>query len=80
MNVASYGGGTNSTAMLIGCLENGLKVDLILFAGLDQPIEELGQIVGGEQLLDRGNGALRSGDDVVPAASSGVLLGEVADH
>jgi hypothetical protein len=30
--IASYGGGTNSTAMLIGCAEKRIKVDLILFA------------------------------------------------
>lgn len=30
--VASYGGGVNSTAMLIGCFERGEAVDLILFA------------------------------------------------
>lgn len=30
--VASYGGGTNSTAMLIGCVERGIHVDHILFA------------------------------------------------
>ena len=32
MIVASYGGGTNSTAMLIGMAERGEKVDMILFA------------------------------------------------
>lgn len=32
ITVASYGGGTNSTAMLIGCVELGIPVDLILFA------------------------------------------------
>lgn len=32
ITVASYGGGTNSTAMLIGCVERGIPVDLILFA------------------------------------------------
>ena len=30
--VASYGGGTNSTAMLIGCVERGIQVDHVLFA------------------------------------------------
>lgn len=35
MNVLSYGGGTNSTAMLIGCQEKGIPVDLILFADTD---------------------------------------------
>lgn len=30
--IASYGGGTNSTAMLIECAKRGIKVDLILFA------------------------------------------------
>ncbi len=32
MNIVSYGGGTNSTAMLIECVNRGIKVDLILFA------------------------------------------------
>lgn len=32
MRVASWGGGVNSTAMLVGCVEKGMKVDLILFA------------------------------------------------
>jgi len=32
MIVTAYGGGTNSTAMLIECVKRGIKVDLILFA------------------------------------------------
>ena len=32
MNIVSYGGGTNSTAMLIECVKRGVKVDLIQFA------------------------------------------------
>jgi len=32
LTIASYGGGTNSTAMLIECAKRGVKVDLILFA------------------------------------------------
>lgn len=32
MNIVSYGGGTNSTAMLIGLMERGIQIDLILFA------------------------------------------------
>lgn len=32
MNVVAYGGGTNSTAMLIGLLRRSVPVDLILFA------------------------------------------------
>ena len=32
MNIVSYGGGTNSTAMLIECVKRGIKVDLITFA------------------------------------------------
>jgi len=32
MNLVSYGGGTNSTAMLIGMHRNNIPVDLILFA------------------------------------------------
>lgn len=39
MNIVSYGGGTNSTAMLIGLHQRGIPVDLILFAdtGCEQP-------------------------------------------
>lgn len=32
MNIVSYGGGTNSTALLIECVKRGIIVDLILFA------------------------------------------------
>lgn len=32
MNIVSFGGGTNSTAMLIGMQRKGIAVDLILFA------------------------------------------------
>jgi len=32
MIIVSYGGGTNSTAMLIECVKRGIEVDLILFA------------------------------------------------
>ena len=39
MNLVSYGGGTNSTAMLIGMYHKKIPVDLILFAdtGCEQP-------------------------------------------
>lgn len=39
MNIVSFGGGTNSTAMLIGMYEKKIPVDLILFAdtGGEQP-------------------------------------------
>ena len=39
MNVVAYGGGTNSTAMLIGMHQRGIPVDLIIFAdtGGEQP-------------------------------------------
>lgn len=39
MNVVSFGGGTNSTAMLIGMKGRGIKPDLILFAdtGAEMP-------------------------------------------
>lgn len=39
MNVVGYGGGTDSTAMLIGLWKNHIPVDLILFAdpGGEQP-------------------------------------------
>ena len=32
MIIVSYGGGTNSTAMLIECVKREIKIDLILFA------------------------------------------------
>jgi hypothetical protein len=32
LNVLSYGGGTNSTAMLIGCRDRGIEIDYTLFA------------------------------------------------
>ena len=32
MNIVSYGGGTNSTAMLVGLIQKGESPDLILFA------------------------------------------------
>lgn len=32
MNIVSYGGGTNSTAMLIECAKRGIPIDLITFA------------------------------------------------
>lgn len=39
MNIVSFGGGTNSTAMLIGMYEKSIKADLIMFAdtGAEQP-------------------------------------------
>jgi len=39
MNIASYGGGVNSTAMMIGLHRKGIPIDLILFAdtGGEQP-------------------------------------------
>jgi len=39
MNIVSFGGGTNSTALLIGMYEKHIPVDLILFAdtGAEQP-------------------------------------------
>ena len=33
MNVVSFGGGTNSTAMIIGMYLHKIPIDLILFAG-----------------------------------------------
>ena len=32
MNIVAYGGGVNSTSMLVGLHERGIPVDLILFA------------------------------------------------
>ena len=32
MNIVSYGGGTNSTALLIECVKRNIKIDLVLFA------------------------------------------------
>lgn len=39
MNILSYGGGTNSTALLIECVKRGIKIDLITFAdtGAEKP-------------------------------------------
>ena len=39
MNVVGYGGGTDSTAMLVGLYQHHIPVDLILFAdpGAEQP-------------------------------------------
>ena len=39
MNVVSFGGGTNSTAMIVGMYLHEIPVDLILFAdpGAEQP-------------------------------------------
>lgn len=39
MNLVSYGGGTNSTALLIECMKRDIHVDLILFAdtGAERP-------------------------------------------
>ena len=39
MNIVSFGGGTNSTAMIIGMHQNKIPIDLILFAdtGGEQP-------------------------------------------
>ena len=47
MNVIGYGGGVNSTAMLIECCRRGVKVDLILFAdtGGERP-ETYSYVVG----------------------------------
>ena len=39
MNIVSFGGGTNSTAMIIGLYRKGIPIDLILFAdtGAERP-------------------------------------------
>lgn len=39
MNIVAYGGGSNSTAMIIGLHQRGVPIDLILFAdtGCEQP-------------------------------------------
>lgn len=39
MNLVSYGGGTNSTALLVECVKREIQVDLILFAdtGAERP-------------------------------------------
>ena len=34
MNIVSFGGGTNSTAMIIGMYQNNIPIDLILFADI----------------------------------------------
>ena len=45
MNVVSFGGGTNSTAMIIGMYLHKIPIDLILFAdtGGDQRAGHIGQ-------------------------------------
>lgn len=39
MNIVAYGGGTDSTAMIIECVNRGIKIDYILFAdtGAEKP-------------------------------------------
>ena len=39
MNVVAFGGGTNSTAMIIGMYQNEISIDLILFSdtGAERP-------------------------------------------
>lgn len=41
--ISSYGGGTNSTALLIECVKRGIRIDMILFAdtGGEKPHPEL---------------------------------------
>ena len=57
MNIVSFGGGTNSTAMIIGMHERGIPIDLIIFAdtGGERPetyafIETLGEWLSGRGL------------------------------
>lgn len=40
MNVVSFGGGTNSTAMIIGMYLHKIPIDLILFAAAAKKLEE----------------------------------------
>lgn len=56
MVVASFGGGVNSTAMLIGMYERGEPVDLILFAdtGGEKPHTYAHVLEMSEWLVDRG--------------------------
>lgn len=56
MNVVSYGGGTNSTAMLIGMQERHIPVDLILFAdtGSEKPHTYAHVLEFSEWLVERG--------------------------
>ena len=39
MNIVAYGGGTDSTAMIIECVNHGERIDYILFAdtGAEKP-------------------------------------------
>lgn len=39
INIVSFGGGTNSAALLVGLYQHNISVDLILFAdtGAEQP-------------------------------------------
>ena len=59
MNILSYGGGTNSTALLLGLYERHIPIDLILFAdtGAEQPytyrhIEDVRKWLGEHGLPD----------------------------
>ena len=56
MNIVAYGGGTNSTAMLIGMHRQGIPVDLILFAdtGCEQPHTYAFLPVMGQWLIEHG--------------------------
>ena len=56
MIVASYGGGVNSTAMLIGCVERRLQVDHILFADTGGELPETYEFneLFSKWLMDRG--------------------------
>ena len=56
MNIVAYGGGSNSTAMLIGLYHHNIPVDLILFAdtGCEQPHTYAYIPVMNKWLRDRG--------------------------
>lgn len=76
MNVVSFGGGTNSTAMIIGMYLHKIPIDLILFAD-----------TGGEQphtyeFIETFNGWLEKHglpqitfDELFPDSSGGCLCG-----
>ena len=46
MNIVSFGGGTNSTAMIIGMYKKGIPIDLIIFADTGAEMPETYEYVG----------------------------------
>lgn len=73
MNVVSFGGGTNSTAMIIGMYLHKIPIDLILFAdtGGEQPhtYEFMGTFNKAWHPKDRLRGVPRQGREPIDAGA-----------